>query len=75
MLATTLAQARASRYAAPVDWKEVAKLPEREQMRAWVENWKRVGPELEAIKRRELRALTEEEAFDEAVTLEYFVGG
>ncbi len=50
-----------------VDWKEVAKLPEREQMRAWVENWKRVGPELERIKREELRAMTEEEGTRVAV--------
>ena len=28
------------------------------QTRAWVENWIRVGPELEAIRRRELRAMT-----------------
>ena len=52
-----------------VDWKEVAKLSEHEQMRAWVENWKRIGPELERRKRRELRALSEEDAFDEALTL------
>ncbi len=36
-------------------------------MRAWVENWKRVGPELEAIKRRELRAMTEEEGTKRAL--------
>lgn len=52
-----------------MDWKEVAKLPEREQMRAWVENWKRIGPELEEIKKRELRALTEEEAARQAAIL------
>jgi len=52
-----------------MDWKHIATLSEKEQMRAWVENWKRVGPELEAIKRRELRAMTEEEAFDQAETL------
>ncbi|MEP6822622.1 MAG: hypothetical protein ABI946_09765, partial [Chthoniobacterales bacterium] len=45
-----------------MDWKEVAKMSPHEQMRAWVENWKRIGPELEAIKKRELRALTEKEA-------------
>jgi len=28
------------------------------QTRAWVENWIRVGPELEAIRRRELREMT-----------------
>ena len=44
-----------------MDWKHIATLPEKEQMRAWVENWKRIGPELETIKRRELRAMTEEE--------------
>jgi hypothetical protein len=38
-------------------------------MRLWVENWKRVGPELERIKRHELRALSEEEAFDQAEAL------
>ena len=26
-----------------------------EQTRQWVENWKRIGPELEAIRRREVR--------------------
>lgn len=52
-----------------MDWKYVATLPEKEQMRAWVENWKRIGPELEAMKRRELRALSEDEAFDQAETL------
>ena len=50
-----------------MDWKEVAKLPEREQMRAWVENWKRIGPELERIKKQELRALTEEEGTQRAL--------
>ena len=43
-----------------MDWKAVALLSEKEQMRAWVENWKRIGPELEKIKRDQLRALTEE---------------
>ncbi len=38
-------------------------------MRAWVENWKRVGPELEALKRTQLRAMTEEEAFKQAEML------
>ncbi len=52
-----------------MDWKEVAKLPEREQMRAWVENWKRVGPEMERMKREELRSLTEEDAFEQATIL------
>lgn len=28
----------------------------------WIETWKRAGPKLEAIRRRELRALTDEEA-------------
>ncbi len=31
-------------------------------MRIWVEHWKRVGPELERIKRDELRALTDAKA-------------
>jgi len=31
---------------------------EREQMKAWVENWKRVGPILEEFRRQELRELT-----------------
>ena len=39
----------------------MVKLAPHEHMRAWVENWKRMGPELEAIKKRELRAMTEEE--------------
>jgi hypothetical protein len=28
----------------------------------WIETWKRAGPELEAIRRRELEALTDDEA-------------
>lgn len=51
------------------DWKEVAKLSEKEQMRAWVENWKRVGPELERLKQEELRAKTEKMAHQDAVIL------
>ncbi len=31
-------------------------------IRAWVENWKLAGPELERLKKDELRAMTEEEA-------------
>lgn len=38
-------------------------------MRALVENWKRVGPELEAIKKRELRAMTEDTAFEKATVV------
>lgn len=45
-----------------MDWKHIATLSEKEQMRAWVENWQRIGPELERIKKEELRAMTEEEA-------------
>jgi hypothetical protein len=30
---------------------------EREAMRRWVETWKRAGPELEAIRRREVAGL------------------
>lgn len=52
-----------------MDWSEVAKLPRREQTRAWVQNWKRTGPELERQKRAELRDMTEEQAGDIAATL------
>jgi hypothetical protein len=31
---------------------------DKQRTRAWVENWVRVGPQLEAIRRRELRAMT-----------------
>ncbi len=44
-----------------MDRKHIAALSEKEQMRAWVENWKRIGPELERMKKVELRAMTEEE--------------
>jgi hypothetical protein len=30
-------------------------MTEQEKMRLWVETWKRAGPELEAIRRREIR--------------------
>lgn len=30
-----------------------------DQMRAWVQNWAQLGPKLEAIKRRELAAMTD----------------
>jgi hypothetical protein len=56
-------------YSIHVDWSSAKSLSEKEQMRLWVENWKRVGPELERIKRQELRALSEEEAFDQAEAL------
>lgn len=36
-------------------------MDEKEQIRQWVETWKRVGPELEAIRRSELREMTEEQ--------------
>ncbi|MGH8706217.1 MAG: hypothetical protein ACREUO_12470 [Burkholderiales bacterium] len=32
-----------------------------ELMRKWIENWRRVGPELEAIRRRELQAMTDDD--------------
>ncbi|MDQ6622372.1 MAG: hypothetical protein M3Y86_02655 [Verrucomicrobiota bacterium] len=51
----------------PIDWKHVATLSKHEQMRAWVENWKRIGPELEKAKRRELRSLTEAEGTQRAL--------
>ncbi len=44
-------------------------MPPHEQMRAWVENWKRIGPELEETKKRELRAMTEEEAGEKAAVI------
>ena len=36
-------------------------LSEAEKMKRWVETWKFAGPELERIKKEELRAMTEEE--------------
>jgi len=33
-----------------------------ERMRAWVQNWIELGPKLEAIKRRKLEAMTDQEA-------------
>lgn len=50
-----------------MDWEHVATLSEKEQMRAWVENWQRVGPELERIKKEELRAMTEKEGISRAL--------
>ncbi len=50
-----------------MDWKHIATLSEKEQMRAWVENWKRIGPELEKEKRDRLRAMTEEEGTTRAL--------
>ncbi len=38
-------------------------------MRAWVENWKRLGPEMERMEREELRAKTERAAYADAVIL------
>ncbi|MFH0909681.1 MAG: hypothetical protein V1929_13055 [bacterium] len=35
---------------------------EREQLKRWVECWKRAGPELEEIRRRELRAVSTPQA-------------
>jgi len=32
-----------------------------EQMRAWVQNWIELGPILEAMKRRELEAMTDDQ--------------
>ncbi len=49
-----------------MDWRLARSLPEREQMRLLVENWKQVGPELERSRRDELRAMSEEEAFEQA---------
>jgi len=35
---------------------------EQEQMRRWVETWRRAGPELEAIRRREIESTDTAEA-------------
>jgi hypothetical protein len=37
-------------------------MEERELMRRWVETWKRAGPELEAIRQREMRQVDTAEA-------------
>lgn len=49
---------------------------ERELLQRWVETWKRAGPELEAIRRREIREADTlqvlallEDAFNQALTL------
>ena len=42
---------------------------ERGLVRQWVERWKRVGPQLESIRRRELRAMTDEQAKRAALDL------
>jgi hypothetical protein len=45
-------------------------------MKRWVDTWKHVtGPELERIKTRELRAMTEEEAFRIAQLLSAYPPG
>jgi hypothetical protein len=41
---------------------DASQLSEHEQMKLWVETWKRAGVELERIRKEELRALTEEES-------------
>ena len=38
-------------------------------LRMWVETWARAGPELEAIKRRELEAMTDEQAREAALDM------
>ncbi len=35
----------------------------KDPVRAWAENWARVGPQLDAIRRRELEAMTDAERF------------
>jgi len=37
---------------------------ERGRLKAWVETWKRAGPELDRIRREEIRAFRYEENFD-----------
>jgi len=50
-----------------MDWSFANALSEKERMRLWVDTWRRVGPELERIKRNELRALSEEEGTRRAI--------
>lgn len=52
-----------------MDWSFAKSLSEKEQMKLWVETWKRTGPELERIKRAELRALSEEEGTRRAISV------
>ena len=40
-----------------------------EQLRAWVQNWTELGPILEAIRRRELEAMTEAQGREAALDL------
>ncbi len=42
-------------------------------MKRWVDQWKITGPELERIKKEELRAMTEEEAFESAQRLSSYI--
>jgi len=42
-------------------------------MKRWVDQWKITGPELERIKKEELRAMTEEEAFESAQRLSSYM--
>lgn len=42
---------------------------EREQMRQWLANWRRVGPILEAERRARIAALTDDEAWNESQDL------
>jgi len=51
-------------------------MTDEEKIRLWVETWKRAGPELEAIRRREIREADNlkvlaslEDAFNHAITL------
>ncbi|NJK91900.1 MAG: hypothetical protein HC904_08780 [Blastochloris sp.] len=47
---------------------------EKELMRRWVETWKRAGPELERIKEEDLRAMTDEEAVQQATQVMAMAG-
>jgi uncharacterized protein involved in type VI secretion and phage assembly len=60
---------RTMEYHRIVDWSFAKSLSEKEQMKLWVETWRHAGPELERLKRAELRALSEEDAFDQAEVL------
>ena len=44
-------------------------MDEREMMRRWVEAWKLAGPELEAIRRREVREADNYEVMEELESL------
>jgi hypothetical protein len=44
-------------------------MDEQTARKQWVEQWRRAGPLLDAVKRKELQALTDEEAARQCVSL------